>query len=93
MTDRRCRFGPAAKIEMIRRREHGESLRSIARSMACSPSTVKTAWHRWQAAGQEQREDLSWLLPRRPIPRSCPWSLSVEAEQQTLSARAKTGWR
>src|SRR4051812_47627589 len=92
MTDRRCRFGPAAKIEMIRRRARGESLRQIAGSMACSPTTVKTAWDRWQNASAEQREDFSCLLPRRPIPRTYPWSLSVEAEQQILDARAKTGW-
>jgi transposase InsO family protein len=60
--------------------------------MACSPTTVKTAWDRWQNAEDQQREDFSCLLPRRPIPRTCPWSLSVEVEQQILSARAKTGW-
>ena len=92
MTDRRCRFGPAAKIEMIRRREQGESLRSIARSMACSPTTVKTAWDRWQDAAEAQREDFSCLLPRRPIPRTCPWSLSAEDEQRILDARAKSNW-
>lgn len=41
MQDRRCRFGPAARIEMARRRRAGESLRQIARSMACS-RRVKT---------------------------------------------------
>jgi transposase InsO family protein len=92
MTDRRCRFGPAAKIEMIRRREQGESFRQIARVMACSPTTVKTAWDRWQHANREDRENFSCLLPRRPVPRTCPWSLSVEIEQQILTARAKTGW-
>jgi transposase InsO family protein len=92
MTDRRCRFGLAAKIEMVRRRQQGESLRQIASLMACSPTTVKTAWDRWQNADQKQRENFSCLLPRRPIPRTCPWSLSIEAEQQILDARAKTGW-
>jgi transposase InsO family protein len=92
MTDRRCRFGLAAKIEMIRRCEKGESLRQIARSMACSPTTVKTAWDRWQTAPAQQRADFSCLLPRRPIPRTCPWSLSAEDEQQILDARARTGW-
>jgi transposase InsO family protein len=92
MTDRRCRFGLAAKIEMIRRRQRGESFRQIARSMACSPTTVKTAWDRWQSAEAGGREDFSCLLPRRPIPRSCPWSLTVEQERQILEARAKTNW-
>jgi len=92
MTDRRCRFGLAAKIEMIRRRERGESFRQIAGALACSPTTVKTAWDRWQSAGQQERENFCCLLPRRPVPRTCPWSLSAEAEQQILDARARTGW-
>jgi len=92
MTDRRCRFGLAAKIEMVRRREQGESLRQIARSMACSPSTVKTAWDRWQAADDAARRDFSCLVARRPVPKSCPHALSVAEEQRILDARAKTNW-
>jgi hypothetical protein len=41
MSDRRCRFGLAARIEMVRRRQAGESLREIAAAMACWPTTVK----------------------------------------------------
>lgn len=92
MTDRRCRFGPAARIEMVRRRQAGETFRAIARSMACSPNTVRTAWQRWSDSDPAGREDFSCLLPRRPIPRSCPWALSVEVEQQILRARARTNW-
>ena len=44
MQDRRCRFGLAARIEMIKRRQAGESLRSIAASLACSPTTVRINW-------------------------------------------------
>lgn len=92
MTDRRCRFGLAARIEMVRRRQAGESFRAIARSLACSPNTVRTAWGRWEAADRAAREDFSCLLPRKPIPRSCPWALPVEVEQQILRARARTNW-
>jgi hypothetical protein len=92
MTDRRCRFGLAARIEMVRRRQAGQSFRQIARSMACSPTTVRTAWQRWQASEAAGREDFSCLLPRRPIPRSCPWALSAEQEQKILDARARTNW-
>jgi hypothetical protein len=59
--DRRCRFGLAARIEMVRRREAGESLRSIARSMACSPSTVTTQADRWAQADEAARADFSCL--------------------------------
>jgi transposase InsO family protein len=92
MQDGRCKFGLAARIEMVRRRQAGQSLRQIAAALACSPATVKTQCDRWNAASAEQREDFSCLAPRRPVPGSCPWRLSREEEQQILHARAKTGW-
>jgi hypothetical protein len=92
MQDRRCRFGLAARIEMVRRCQAGESLRQIARALSCSPTTVKTQVDRWNAASPAARQDFSCLAPRRPIPRSCPWALSVEQETQILDARASTGW-
>jgi transposase InsO family protein len=92
MTDRRCRFGPAARIEMVRRRQAGESFREIARSMACSPNTVRTAVGRWERADVAGRADWSCLDPRRPVPRSCPWALSAEQERRILDARERTNW-
>lgn len=92
MQDRRCRFGLAARIEMVRRRQSGQSLRQIARVMACSPTTVKTQCDRWNSADQAAREDFSCLHPRRPVPKSCPWRLSAAQEQRILDARAKTNW-
>ena len=92
MQDRRCRFGLAARIEMVRRREAGESFRAIARSMACSPNTVRTAWQRWQHADEAARADWSCLAPRPPVPRSCPWALGPELEQRILDARQRTNW-
>jgi transposase InsO family protein len=92
MQDRRCRFGLAARIEMVRRRASGQSLREIAAALACSPATVKTQCDRWAAASDEQRADFSCLHPRRPVPKSCPWALTGEQQQRILDARAKTGW-
>ena len=92
MGDRRCRFGLAARIEMVRRRQAGESLRQIAARFGCSPTTVKTQCDRWKAASEQQRADFSCLSPRRPVPRSCPWALTRVEEQQILDARARTGW-
>jgi transposase InsO family protein len=92
MQDRRCRFGLAARIEMIRRREAGESLRAIARSLACSPSTVKTQWERWQQASEAERLDYRCLWPRRPVPLSCPHALSDAEQQRILRARERTHW-
>jgi transposase InsO family protein len=92
MQDRRCRFGLAARIEMVRRRQSGQSLREIAAALACSPSTVKTQCDRWAAASDAARADFSCLHPRRPVPRSCPWQLTVEQEQMVLRARERTNW-
>jgi transposase InsO family protein len=92
MQDRRCRFGLAARIEMVRRRQAGESLREIAVALACSPTTVKTQCDRWNAATEQSKADFSCLVPRRPVPRSCPWALGAEVQQQILDARARTGW-
>jgi transposase InsO family protein len=92
MSDRRCKFGLAARIEMVRRRQAGESLRQIAGAMACSPTTVKTQIDRWNEAGEAARADFSCLHPRRPVPDSCPHALSAADEQRILTARARTNW-
>src|SRR5215207_4586663 len=92
MQDRRCRLGLAARIEMVRRRQAGESLRQIAADFGCSPTTVKTQCDRWKDASDQERATFSCLVPRRPVPKSCPWALGPEVEQRILDARAKTGW-
>jgi transposase InsO family protein len=92
MQDRRCRFGLAARIEMVRRREAGESLRQIACSMACSPTTVKTQFDRWQQADAAAQADFTCLAPRRPVPKSCPWQLTAEQERRVLEARQRTNF-
>jgi transposase InsO family protein len=92
MTDGRCRFGPRAKREMVDRVLAGESARQVARAMRCSPSTVTTAWGRWEQASVAERSSGAWCAPRRPVPGSCPWALSAAAEQAILDARARTNW-
>ena len=92
MQDRRCRLGLAARIEMVSRRQAGQSLREIAAAFACSPTTVKTQCDRWNQASEGEREDFSCLHPRRPVPKSCPWRMSAEEEAKILDARQKTGW-
>jgi hypothetical protein len=77
---------------MVARVFAGEHARAVARSMACSPSTVTAARDRWLAATEAERAHASWCAPRRPVPRSCPWALSAEQEQAILDARAKSNW-
>jgi hypothetical protein len=92
MTDRRCRYAMAARIEMVRRRQAGESLRQIAAAVGCSPSTVKTMCDRFGQASEAERADWSCLMPRRPVPGSCPWALTPDQEQAILRARERTNW-
>jgi FixJ family two-component response regulator len=66
MTDGRCRFGPRAKREMIDRVLAGESARSVARSLRCSPSTVTAACARWQRASEAERASGAWSVQLGP---------------------------
>jgi transposase-like protein len=78
MTDGRCRFGPRAKREMVERLWSGGTVRVIARSMGCSPTTVAAVRDRWLEASEQERLSGVWCAPRPPVPRSCPWALSAE---------------
>lgn len=90
MSDRRCKLGLRARIEIAQAVESGETQRQVARRYGVSPATVNTTWRRWREAPASERERGRCLEPRRPVPRSCPWALSTEAEQQIITARKKT---
>ena len=92
MSDRRCKLGLRARIEIARAVADGESQRQVARRFAVSPATVNTIWHRWRRASQAERVSGACLEPRRPVPRSCPWQLSAEDEQAILDARRRTNY-
>jgi transposase InsO family protein len=92
MSDRRCKLGLRARIEIARAVEGGQSQRQVARCYAVSPATVNTIWRRWREASQAEREHGHCLEPRRPIPKSCPWQVSDEVEQRILRARERTGY-
>ena len=92
MQDRRCKLGLRARFEIARAVESGLSQRQVARQFAVSPATVNTIWRRWRDASAAERASGACLLPRRPVPKSCPWQLSAEDEQQILRARARTNW-
>ena len=92
MQDRRCKLGLRARLEIARAVESGLSQRQVARQFAVSPATVNTIWRRWREASMADRQSGACLLPRRPVPKSCPWQLSAEDEQQILRARERTNW-
>ena len=93
MQDRRCKLGLRARFEIARAVQGVEAQHSAARRYAVSPATVNTLWHRWRQASVAERLRGERLWPRRPVPRSCPWALSVEDEQQILTALERTSWR
>ena len=78
MSDRRCKLGLRARIEIARAVGGGASQRSVARRFAVSPATVNTIWHRWLSATVDERVSGACLEARRPVPRSCPWALSAQ---------------
>jgi transposase InsO family protein len=92
MSDRRCRLGLRARIEIAQAVQEGASQRSVARRFGVSPATVHTIWHRWRCASPQERVSGVCLEARRPVPKSCPWALSVEEQQRILTAREKTNW-
>ena len=92
MEDRRCKLGLAGRLELVELIESGSTLRAAAAALNVAPATAHRWWHRWRAASEAQRADRSCLATRRPVPKSCPWALSLESEEAILAAREKTNW-
>jgi transposase InsO family protein len=90
MEDGRCRLGPGGRLELVRLIEQGSSLRAAAAALNVAPATAHRWWHRWRRASEQERASRACLRARAPIPRSCPWRLSVEAEHRILEARRRT---
>jgi transposase InsO family protein len=78
MEDGRCRLGPGGRLALVRLIEQG------------STATAHRWWHRWCQASEQERASRACLRARPPIPKSCPWRLTVEAEQRILDARRRT---
>src|SRR5512132_3171873 len=90
MEDGRCRLGLGGRLELVRLIEQGSSLRAAAAALNVAPATAHRWWHRWRQASEPERLSRSCLRARAPIPKSCPWRLSAEAEQRILDARSRT---
>ena len=92
MEDGRCKLGLQGRLELVLLVEQGSTLRAAAAALSVAPATAHRWWHRWQAASAEDRASRACLRTRSSRPRSCPWALSVEAEQAILSARERTNY-
>jgi transposase InsO family protein len=90
MEDGRCRLGPGGRLALVRLIEQGSTLRAAAAALSVAPATAHRWWHRWCQASEQERASRACLRARPPIPKSCPWRLTVEAEQRILDARRRT---
>src|SRR5690349_16464013 len=90
MEDGRCKLGVAGRLQLVRLIEGGCSLRTAAAESSVSVATAHRWWRRWQQATELERASRACLRARPPVPRSCPWALSAEAERRILQARART---
>ena len=92
MEDRRRKLGLQGRLELVMLIENGSTLRAAAAALSVAPATAHRWWHRWRTATVAERASRSCLRTSSTRPRSCPWGLSVEAEQAILAAREKTNW-
>ena len=92
MEDRRCKLGLQGRYELVSLIEQGSTLRAAAAALSVAPATAHRWWHRWRVATIADRASLECLRTRSSRPRSCPWALSVEAEQAILTAREQTNY-
>jgi len=92
MEDGRCKLGLQGRLELVMLMEQGSTLRAAAAALSVAPATAHRWWRRWQAATDAQRASRACLRARPPVPRSCPWALSAEQEQEILQARQRTNY-
>ena len=92
MEDGRCRLGLRARLELVELIESGATMRAAAAALGVAPATAHRWWHRWKNASEAERASRACLRARPPVPKSCPWRLSAEAEQRILDARARTNY-
>ena len=90
MEDGRCKLGLAGRLQLVWLIESGCSLRTAAAESSVSVATAHRWWRRWQQATEAERVSRACLRSRPPVPKSCPWALSAEAERRILEARART---
>jgi transposase InsO family protein len=86
-----AKLGPAGRLELVRKIQEGESIRSVAAQSAVSVATAHRWWHRWLDASAEERDTGAWLRDRSSRPRHSPRRLTAEQEAPILRARERTG--
>ena len=72
MSDRRCRLGLRARLEIAQAIEAGATQRQVAADFAVAVGTVNAIAQRWRQATPDERKRGGCLEPRRPVPGLCP---------------------
>jgi transposase InsO family protein len=88
--DGRCKLGLAGRLELVGLIESGHTFRAAAAALNVAPATAHRWWWRWADASEADRRSRACLRARPPVPKSCPWGLGGDAEQQILRARERT---
>jgi transposase len=68
------------------------SLKAAAAAFNVAPATVHKWWHRWSAAGVEDRVSLECLADRSSRPHRSPNKTPDEVEAVICAERERTGW-
>ena len=84
-------LGPAGRLALVQAIESGMTLRAAAAALNVAPATAHRWWHRFRAAGEEERRLGSWLCDRSSRPHRQPRRLSSVEEEPILRARRETG--
>ena len=86
----RAKLGLAGRYELVVAVESGMALRAAAAAFNVAPATAHRWWHRWRAAGAQERRSRSCLQDRSSRPHRQPRRLSGADEEPILRARRET---
>ncbi len=84
-------LGPAGRLALVQAIESGMTQKAAAAAFCVAPATAHRWWHRWKAAGEEERRSRSWVLDRSSRPHRQPRRLGAAEEEPILRARRQTG--
>ena len=90
MEDGRCKLGLGRALQLVRLIESGCSFRAAAAESSVSVGHGASVVASLGRGLRGERASRACLRARPPVPQSCPWALSAEAEQRILRARART---
>jgi transposase InsO family protein len=78
-------------MALVQAIESGMTLRAAAAALNVAPATAHRWWHRFEAAGEQERRGGSWLQDRSSRPHRSPRRLTAAEEEPILRARRQTG--